>query len=299
MPGRARPAPQKLLPTARRPFRSRTHPSRRPVILDRTASNGRLPLNARAWLPIDHFCLLQLLPFCTYVATRRKFMTISIHAISLTKRYGSTRAPVWALRGVSMEAQAGERIALLGKSGSGKSTLLNLLGGLDRPTDGSVVVHGSELTSLSGAALAAYRLRTVGMIFQAFNLVAWRTAIDNVALPLVFAGVPRRERQKLATAALAAVGLAERLHHRPAELSGGEQQRVAVARAIVNHPAILLADEPTGNLDSTTAAEVLTFLLQYVQQQRSTLVLVTHDEDLALSCTERIVRLRDGATDVG
>jgi ABC-type lipoprotein export system ATPase subunit len=218
----------------------------------------------------------------------------SISTDDLTKSYGAASAPVCALRGVTLEVKCGERVALLGKSGSGKSTLLNLLGGLDRASSGSLCVGGHEIVRLSRRELSRFRSTTVGMIFQSFNLIHSRTAVENVELPMIFAGIARGERRAAARAALAAVGLAERLDHRPAELSGGENQRVAVARALVNRPEIVLADEPTGNLDSVTAQEVITLLIEHVERHRATLVLVTHDEELARTCTDRVLRLKDG-----
>jgi predicted ABC-type transport system involved in lysophospholipase L1 biosynthesis ATPase subunit len=219
---------------------------------------------------------------------------LAIRVVDLVKSYGRVAQPVHALRGISLEIGRGERIALLGKSGSGKSTLLNLLGGLDRPTTGLIEVGGQDLGSLSSAGLAQHRLRTVGMIFQSFNLIPSRTAWENVGLPLIFTGRSRRQRWEAARLALTRVGLAERLTHRPPELSGGEQQRVAIARALVNEPAVLLADEPTGNLDTATATEVLDVLMEHVRGQGMTLILVTHDENLARRCTDRVVRLQDG-----
>lgn len=218
----------------------------------------------------------------------------TVRVRDVTKTYGRAGTAVHALRGVSLDIQRGERVALLGKSGSGKSTLLNLLGGLDRPTTGTLEVDGRDLARLRSRELARHRLTTVGMIFQSFNLVPWRTALENVALPLIFAGRTARERQTAARQALQAVGLDQRLQHRPTELSGGEQQRVAIARALVNQPAIVLADEPTGNLDSATAAEVVTLLTDHVRAHGATMILVTHDEELARRCTERILRLQDG-----
>jgi predicted ABC-type transport system involved in lysophospholipase L1 biosynthesis ATPase subunit len=217
---------------------------------------------------------------------------VSLREVQRT--YGPPSAPVAALRGVTLAFQPGERVALVGKSGSGKSTLLNLLGGLDRPTAGSVEVAGRDLARLNARALADYRLRTVGVVFQAFNLMASCTALQNVELPMLFAGVPPRERREKARRALAEVGLAGRVHHRPAEMSGGEGQRVAIARALVNEPAVVLADEPTGNLDSPTAAVVMDLLLGHVRARGMTLVLVTHDEELARRTADRIVRLADG-----
>jgi predicted ABC-type transport system involved in lysophospholipase L1 biosynthesis ATPase subunit len=217
-----------------------------------------------------------------------------IRTTDVAKSYGAAAAPVHALRGVSVEVRRGERVALLGKSGSGKSTLLNLLGGLDRPTSGHIEVGGRDLARMSGDELARHRLATVGMIFQSFNLIPSRTALDNVELPMIFAGRPPRERRDLARRALEGVGLGARLTHRPAELSGGEHQRVAIARALVNKPAVLLADEPTGNLDSTSAGEVVALLTDHVHRHGTVLILVTHDEELARSCTDRVLRLRDG-----
>jgi predicted ABC-type transport system involved in lysophospholipase L1 biosynthesis ATPase subunit len=217
-----------------------------------------------------------------------------VRTVALAKTYGRPAAAVHALRGVSAEIRRGERVALLGKSGSGKSTLLNLLGGLDRPSGGSVEVGGRDLARLSARDLARHRLAVVGMIFQSFNLIASRTALDNVALPLVFAGLPPRERLAAARGALEAVGLGGRLGHRPVELSGGEMQRVAIARALVNNPAVLLADEPTGNLDSATAADIVALLDAHVRAHGTTVVLVTHDEELARRCTDRVLRLQDG-----
>jgi predicted ABC-type transport system involved in lysophospholipase L1 biosynthesis ATPase subunit len=218
----------------------------------------------------------------------------AIRAVELARTYGHPTAPVHALRGVTFSIRTGERVALLGKSGSGKSTLLNLLGGLDEPSSGTVAVCGRELTRLGPRELARHRLETVGMIFQSFNLIPSRTALENVVLPLVFAGRPPRQRRESARRSLEAVGLGARLDHRPSELSGGEQQRVAVARALVNDPAVLLADEPTGNLDSATAEEVMALLDGHVRARGTTLVLITHDEELAHRHTDRVLRLQDG-----
>jgi ABC-type lipoprotein export system ATPase subunit len=217
-----------------------------------------------------------------------------VRAVDLTKAYGKAHAAVYALKGVSLEIARGERVALLGKSGSGKSTLLNLLGGVDRPTDGGLEVAGRELNRLSSRGLARFRSAAVGMIFQSFNLVPSRTAAQNVELPMIFAGMSRTQRRAEARRALEAVGLGERLEHRPSQLSGGENQRVAIARALVNRPEVLLADEPTGNLDSATAREVMSLITDHLAKSAATLVLVTHDEDLARACTDRVVRLKDG-----
>jgi ABC-type lipoprotein export system ATPase subunit len=219
---------------------------------------------------------------------------IAIGTVALTKSYGSSTAPVYALRGVTLEIMRGERVALLGKSGSGKSTLLNLLGGLDHATSGRLSVGGHELDRLSRRELSRFRSVTVGMIFQSFNLILSRTALENVELPLIFAGRAPRERRALAKQALESVGLADRLHHRPTEMSGGQSQRVAVARALANMPEIVLADEPTGNLDSDTSALVMGLILDHVQRHNATLVLVTHDDEIARTCTDRVIRLKDG-----
>jgi predicted ABC-type transport system involved in lysophospholipase L1 biosynthesis ATPase subunit len=217
-----------------------------------------------------------------------------IRAADLVKTYASASAPVHALRGISLELRRGERIALLGRSGSGKSTLLNVLGGLDQLTSGVLEVAGHDLAKLSSNRLARYRLTTVGMIFQSFNLIASRTALQNVELPMVFAGLPRAQRRRAAEQALESVGLGQRHDHRPAELSGGEHQRVAIARALVNRPEVLLADEPTGNLDSATSGEISAILMAHVRENGTTLILVTHDEELAGRCADRILHLKDG-----
>jgi predicted ABC-type transport system involved in lysophospholipase L1 biosynthesis ATPase subunit len=219
---------------------------------------------------------------------------IAIEVRDLTKSYGTAAAPVHALRGVSLHVRRGDKVALLGKSGSGKSTLLNLMGGLDRPTAGTIEVHGRDLGRMKPKQLARHRLETVGMIFQSFNLILARTALQNVELPMLFAGRTPAERRMAARQALEAVGLGQRLNHRPSELSGGEHQRVAIARALVNRPSILLADEPTGNLDSATAGEIIDVLMAHVRRQDATLILVTHDEELARRCADRIVWLKDG-----
>jgi ABC-type lipoprotein export system ATPase subunit len=219
---------------------------------------------------------------------------MAVRVLDVVKTYGAAESRVAALRGVSFEITRGERVALLGKSGSGKSTLLNLIGGLDRPDQGSISGGGRDVALLSANELAQYRLTTVGMIFQAYNLIQSRTALENVELPMILAGRPKAQRRQEARAALEAVGLGARLGHRPAELSGGEHQRVAIARALVNQPEILLADEPTGNLDSATSSEIMDMLLDQVEQVGSTLIIVTHDEELARQAADRVVRLKDG-----
>ncbi|MHC5037588.1 MAG: ABC transporter ATP-binding protein [Planctomycetota bacterium] len=202
-------------------------------------------------------------------------------------------ALIEALRGVNFSAQSGEVVGILGKSGSGKSTLLNLIGGLDRPTRGSVEVAGLKLHALSPKKLARFRLKTVGFVFQSFHLSPRLRAWENVALPLVFAGVSRSERRKRALKLLESVGLAHRRSSRPGQMSAGEQQRTAIARAMVNTPRLLLADEPTGNLDTVTSEEIMNLL---VEQNRKgmTIVMVTHDPELADRYTTRTVRMADG-----
>ena len=217
---------------------------------------------------------------------------IRLEKVSRVYQSGSDR--VVALDDVSLEIAQGERIALLGKSGSGKSTLLGLLGGLDRATSGTIHVDGNDLAALDSDELAGYRLRSVGMVFQAFNLIRSKTAVQNVEVPFVLAGRDVAGRRAAAVQALESVGLKERANHRPTELSGGEQQRVAIARALVNVPSLILADEPTGNLDSTTASEVIELLSRYSEENQTTVVLVTHDEELATSFANRTLRLRDG-----
>ncbi len=219
---------------------------------------------------------------------------VAVRVEDVTKTYGSPRSEVSALCGVSLEVRQGERVALLGKSGSGKSTLLNLIGGLDRPSSGRISTGGRDLATMTGDELASYRSTTVGMIFQAYNLILSRTALENVELPMILAGRDKKDRRAAARAALEAVGLGQRLTHRPSELSGGEHQRVAIARALVNRPEILLADEPTGNLDSATSAEIIALLVNEISRAGTTLVMVTHDEELARNTADRIVFLKDG-----
>jgi len=199
-----------------------------------------------------------------------------------------------AVDGISLHIKSGEFVALLGSSGSGKSSLLNLIAGLDRPTSGTVIVHGRNLAQLSREELAQYRLRTVGMVFQSFNLIPSMTLIENVELPMRFAEVDRRERQELAREALAKVGLTARLQHRPVELSGGEQQRAALARALINRPQVLLADEPTGNLDSHTGTEIMELIGEFNQSLGMTVVMVTHERTLAERYARRLVSMADG-----
>ncbi len=199
-----------------------------------------------------------------------------------------------AVDGVSLEVPAGEFVALLGSSGSGKSSMLNLIAGLDRPTSGSVIVQDRDLAKLSREDLAKYRLHVVGMVFQSFNLIASMTLAENVELPLRFAEVERGKRDTRAAEALERVGLKARMHHRPSELSGGEQQRAALARALINQPKILLADEPTGNLDSRTGTEILNLVQSFNQDLGMTVVMVTHERALAERYAQRMIFLADG-----
>lgn len=204
-----------------------------------------------------------------------------VSATRLSREYRLGAETVHALREVDFTVETGEFVALLGRSGSGKSTLLNLLGGLDQPTRGSIVVAGRELAALNATDLSLYRRTTVGFIFQSFNLVTSLRAWENVALPLVFQGVGRLERKRRAHELLDSVGLGKRTNHVPSQMSGGEQQRVAIARALVNSPRMLLCDEPTGNLDARSAQEVLTLLARLNKEHGKTIVMVTHDPHAA------------------
>ena len=217
-----------------------------------------------------------------------------VTARDLTKHYTMGQVVVRALDGVSLDVDPGDFVGLLGTSGSGKSTLLNLLAGLDRPTAGTLEVMGDDLSRVSSDALSLHRRQRVGMIFQSFNLISTMTAADNVALSMMFASVPRAARDARASELLTSVGLGGRQSHRPKELSGGEQQRVAVARALANQPQILLADEPTGNLDSKTSSEIMGLLQDLNQRDGKTVVMVTHDAALAEKYARRIVTLSDG-----
>jgi putative ABC transport system ATP-binding protein len=210
----------------------------------------------------------------------------------LRKSYALGGLEVQALRGVSLEIAGGEFVAVMGPSGSGKSTFMNLLGCLDTPSGGEYLLAGERVSGLGGDALAAIRNRRIGFVFQNFNLLARTTALENIALPLLYCGVPAAERERRAAERLAEVGLAERGHHHPAQLSGGQQQRVAIARALVNDPVLILADEPTGALDSLTSCEVMA-LLQQLNRRGMTVVLVTHERDIA-EFAQRVVTFRDG-----
>lgn len=199
---------------------------------------------------------------------------------------------VKVLKGISLSVKRGQYVALMGPSGSGKSTLMNLLGCLDTPTSGEYILNGHDVSSLEDSELAEIRNKEIGFVFQTFNLLPRITALQNVALPMIYAGVGLSERMRRAEEALVSVGLANRMEHRPNQLSGGQRQRVAIARALVNHPSIILADEPTGNLDSKTSIEIMQ-LFQKIYEQGNTIIIVTHEEDIA-EHAHRIIRLRDG-----
>lgn len=215
-----------------------------------------------------------------------------IETKELRKIYKMGEVEVQALTRVSIKIRRGEVLAIMGPSGSGKSTLMNLLGCLDRPSSGDYILDGQLVSKMSDDQLAIVRNRKVGFVFQSFNLLPRASALSNVELPLRYAGV-RRGQAERAKAALAAVGLADRMHHRPTELSGGQQQRVAVARALINNPAILMADEPTGNLDSKSGKEIIELILHLNQEFGTTIIIVTHDPSVS-GQTQRVIHLRDG-----
>ena len=216
-----------------------------------------------------------------------------IETKDLKKIYTMGTVEVRALDGISFSIDRGDVVAIMGPSGSGKSTLMNLLGCLDRPTSGNYLLDGEEVHTLDDDQLASIRNRKVGFVFQSFNLLPRATALSNVELPMRYAGIEKKVRVERAGSALESVGLGDRIHHKPTELSGGQQQRVAVARALVNDPAILMADEPTGNLDSKSGKEIMELLKNLNQQRGTTLIIVTHDPMIAAQAN-RIIRLRDG-----
>jgi putative ABC transport system ATP-binding protein len=220
--------------------------------------------------------------------------SIAIRIENLSRHYRMGEALIRAVDGISMQIASGEFVALLGTSGSGKSSLLNLIAGLDHPTSGTVVVKENDLAKFSREELAKYRLHTVGMVFQSFNLIPSMTVLENVELPLRFAEVDRGKRESLARQALERVGLTQRLRHRPTELSGGEQQRASLARALINQPQLLLADEPTGNLDSQTGTEIMNFIREFNQTLGMTIIMVTHERALAERYASRMIFLADG-----
>ena len=222
-------------------------------------------------------------------------MAAVLETHDLKKHYQMGVTTVRALDGVSLTVQEGEFLGLLGTSGSGKSTLLNLIAGLDRATDGTLRIFDQDLARMSSMELSLHRRRNVGIIFQSFNLVSSMSAAENVALAMMFAGVPRAEREEQAAQLLESMGLGGRQRHRPRELSGGEQQRVAIARALSNKPHLLLADEPTGNLDSRTSAEIMSLLKELNERDGKTIIMVTHDPSLAKQYAHRTVTMLDGA----
>ena len=219
-------------------------------------------------------------------------MTAAIVATDISRTYDLDGVSVNALRGVSLTIEPTDYVAIVGTSGSGKSTLMHLLGGLDRPTGGTLMIGGRDVSGLTPGEMAKLRNETIGFVFQSFHLLARTTARDNVALPLVYRGIGRRERRQRATEMLERVGLAHRVDHRPNQMSGGEQQRVAIARALVTDPSVLLADEPTGNLDSATGQSVLA-LLETLNAEGVAVVLVTHDREVAARADRQIV-MKDG-----
>jgi putative ABC transport system ATP-binding protein len=217
---------------------------------------------------------------------------------NIVKNYQVGSVIVRALRSVSLDIKSNEYVAIMGPSGSGKSTLMNLLGCLDTPTSGSYILNGTDVSKMEDDYLAEIRNKEIGFVFQTFNLLPRYSALENVTLPLIYAGIPKIEREKMAIETLGQVGLDDRMHHKPNELSGGQRQRVAIARALVNKPSIILADEPTGNLDSKTSIDIMG-LLDNIHKLGNTVIVVTHEEDIAMHAA-RIIRLFDGeiATDI-
>lgn len=211
---------------------------------------------------------------------------------NLKKVYRLGRVDVVALRGIDLRIERNEYVAIMGPSGSGKSTLMNIIGCLDVPTEGQYVLNSRDVSSMSDDELAELRNKEIGFVFQTFNLLPRASALHNVELPLIYNGTPRQDRRKLAVEALEKVGLSERIHHKPSELSGGQRQRVAIARALINRPSIILADEPTGNLDSQTGREIMD-IFERLHRAGNTVVLVTHEEEIARH-SQRIIRLLDG-----
>ncbi|MEZ4856643.1 MAG: ABC transporter ATP-binding protein [Gelidibacter sp.] len=219
-------------------------------------------------------------------------MSNVIHIRNIIRNFQLGSETVYVLKGIDLDIERGDYVAIMGPSGSGKSTLMNLLGCLDTPTAGTYVLNGHDVSQLSDDQLADIRNKEIGFVFQTFNLLPRTTALDNVALPMVYAGATKKERTERAKEVLTNVGLADRMSHKPNELSGGQRQRVAVGRALVNKPSIILADEPTGNLDSKTSLEILQ-LFDDIHQAGNTVIVVTHEEDVAARA-KRVIRLRDG-----
>lgn len=221
-----------------------------------------------------------------------KNMSALVEIRDISKIYNPGENEVRALDHISLTIQKGEFVAIIGQSGSGKSTLMNMIGCLDVPTEGTYILNGQNVSKLSDNELSDIRNQEIGFIFQGFNLIANLTAQENVELPLIYRGVPKKERHELSVAALKKVGLAHRMDHRPSEMSGGQQQRVAIARAIAQAPPVILADEPTGNLDSSSSMEILDILKQLHAENR-TVILITHDNDIAKQA-KRVIRIKDG-----
>ncbi|WP_299395151.1 ABC transporter ATP-binding protein [uncultured Gelidibacter sp.] len=215
-----------------------------------------------------------------------------IHIRNIVRNFQLGSETVYVLKGIDLDIERGDYVAIMGPSGSGKSTLMNLLGCLDTPTSGTYILNNQDVSKLTDDQLAEIRNKEIGFVFQTFNLLPRTTALDNVALPMIYAGASKADREARATAVLTDVGLADRIHHKPNELSGGQRQRVAVGRALVNKPSIILADEPTGNLDSKTSLEILQ-LFDDIHKAGNTVIVVTHEEDVAERAA-RIIRLRDG-----
>ena len=215
-----------------------------------------------------------------------------IHIRNIVRNFQMGQETVYVLRGIDLDIKRGEYVAIMGPSGSGKSTLMNLLGCLDTPTSGTYILNGADVSEMSDDQLAEIRNKEIGFVFQTFNLLPRTTALENVALPMIYAGASKKDRSKRAAEVLTSVGLADRMDHKPNELSGGQRQRVAVGRALVNKPSIILADEPTGNLDSITSLEIMQ-LFDEIHQSGNTVIVVTHEEDVAKRA-KRVIRLRDG-----
>jgi len=217
----------------------------------------------------------------------------AVKVVDLHKIYRLRGEEVHALRGIDLEVSRGEYLSIMGPSGSGKTTFFNMVGGIDRPTKGKVFIDGIDLSKIPSKSMAWLRCRKIGYIFQTFNLIPVLTALENVALPMIFLGVPKEEREKRATELLKMVGLGDRVNHRPAELSGGQQQRVAIARALANDPSLILADEPTGNLDLNTGFAIVQLLYRLKAEHGTTIICATHDLKM-IDISDRVVFLRDG-----